>query len=109
SWPTHPGVKLVERSEERLAGDDIHVNARALIVPILVTKCGLGAVLSGDAILYFSQLHPQRRVARHRLSEIERASFALLRLPVAVEDDSRHHRHYTEHAEQNAEVRLRHM
>ena len=35
--PAAAGIKLVQRTEQRLAGHDVHINARLVIVPI--TRC----------------------------------------------------------------------
>src|SRR5262249_13463148 len=43
--PTGAGIVLVERAEQRLAGDDIDVNAGVLVVPVLVVKRRLGTLL----------------------------------------------------------------
>src|SRR5262249_36513981 len=37
-WPTGSAIEFIKRAEERIVGDDIDVNARLGIVPILVPK-----------------------------------------------------------------------
>jgi len=43
-------VEFVERSEEWFAGNDIHVEAGALVLPELVLKRRLGATFTHDGI-----------------------------------------------------------
>ncbi len=42
--PSRPAVELVERCEERLAGNDVDVEARLLVVPVFVGEGELGPV-----------------------------------------------------------------
>ena len=54
--PAGAGVELVQRGEERLAGDHIHIDARLLVVPELVVEGGLGAALLGHMKLEGGEL-----------------------------------------------------
>src|ERR1700730_14929537 len=53
--PAAAAVEFVQRSKERLAADNIDINAGAMIVPIFVSKRRLGAALLGHVILLWSQ------------------------------------------------------
>ena len=48
-------VILVGGTEQRLAGDNINVNARFLVVPVQVVKGRFGAVFLGDLVLQRGQ------------------------------------------------------
>ena len=62
-------VELLGRSEQRLAGDDVDVQAGFLVVPELVVERRLGAALLGDVVLLPGQAgYPLRAllvVVRH--------------------------------------------
>ena len=47
--PAGSAVELVGRREQRLARDDVDVDAVVVVVPVLVAERGFGAVLLGDA------------------------------------------------------------
>ena len=49
--PTGAGVELVGRAEKRLAGHDVHVEPRLVVVPVLVSKRRLGAAFAGHVDL----------------------------------------------------------
>src|SRR5207247_9152693 len=49
---------------ERFAGDNVDVDPRSQVVPILVLKRRFGAVLTGDMILVRLQARSQNRIAR---------------------------------------------
>src|SRR5581483_5186442 len=49
------GVELVRRGEERLAGDDIHLDSRLIIVQKRAGSRALGAAFLGDAVLFRRQ------------------------------------------------------
>src|ERR1700730_16325487 len=87
SRASRAGVDFVGGTKERVAGDDIDVNARPLIVPILIAKGSLGAVLAHDVVLVLLEGRAQHGVARNRLQVIEGAGFFLLSLPVPVEEN----------------------
>src|SRR5271166_4533032 len=53
--PAGVAVVLVDRSEQRLAGHDVHVNAGFLVVPVLVLERRLGTSLLGDLVLLRGQ------------------------------------------------------
>src|SRR4029077_646761 len=59
-------VEFIERRKQRFASDDVDVNARPDIVPILVLKRRLGAVLACNTILLRLQSGSQSRVVRDR-------------------------------------------
>src|SRR3954453_10506348 len=71
-------VVFVERSEERLASDDIDVNAGTLIVPELVLKWHLGRSQADDG--KFLRLQPMAHdiITRHRAVRIESGARYLL-------------------------------
>src|SRR5437762_7029129 len=54
--PSGPAVELVEGCEERLAGNDVDVKARLLVVPVFVGERALGPVSLRDAVLLGRQL-----------------------------------------------------
>src|SRR3954466_1226917 len=67
--PSRPAVELVERCEERLARNDIDVEARLLAIPVFVSKGALGPVSLRDAVLLGCQLRERFGgfpVGRHR-------------------------------------------
>src|SRR5690606_19973368 len=45
------GVELVERGEQRLARDDVDVDAGLVVVPVFVVERPLGAALLRDVVL----------------------------------------------------------
>src|SRR5512144_344899 len=49
--PPRPGVVLVRRSEQRLAGNHIDVDAGLLVVQVLASSLWFGRALLRDAIL----------------------------------------------------------
>src|SRR2546421_5786126 len=49
--PPRTRVELVERTEERLAGHDVHVDPCLMVVPVLVVKRGLGSLVLGHLVL----------------------------------------------------------
>ena len=49
--PARSAIEFVERSKERFAGDDIDVDAGALVVPELILEGGLCSILAHDRIL----------------------------------------------------------
>src|SRR5579872_3121897 len=49
--PARPGVELVEGAEQRLARDDVHVDARLVVVPVRVLKRPLRGVLLRHLVL----------------------------------------------------------
>src|SRR5215471_21683014 len=49
--PAGAAVELADRGEQRLAGHDVDVDAGLLVVPVLVPKWRLGAVLLSDPVL----------------------------------------------------------
>ena len=50
--PAAARIKLVQRTEQRFAGHDVHINARCVVVPVGVVKCRLSGGFLGDAILH---------------------------------------------------------
>ena len=54
--PTGAAIKLVERGEQRFAGDDIDVDAGLVVVPVGVVKGRLRAGLTGNAVLLGGEL-----------------------------------------------------
>ena len=57
--PAATAVELIERSEERFAGDDINVNPGRVIIPIGVVERGFSATLLRDVILLRRQFFLQ--------------------------------------------------
>src|SRR5262249_36334041 len=49
--PAGSGIEFIERAEERFPGDHVHINARLLIVPVLIMKRRFGSLVLGDFIL----------------------------------------------------------
>ena len=54
--PPGAGVELVGGDEQGFAGNDIHIDAFLLVVPVLVRKGPLGALLLGHLVLERCQL-----------------------------------------------------
>src|SRR5438874_10274425 len=94
--PTSAAIEFVERSKERFAGDDIDVNTDTLVVPELILKGRLGAILAHDKILVRLQSPFQRRITRHRPTWIETGCrlFSLVRENKIVNRHCTEHRHY---------------
>ena len=57
-----PESNLSRRAEQRLAGDDVDVEAGAVVVPELVVERRLGPVLLRDLVLHRTQLPAQNVV-----------------------------------------------
>jgi len=53
--PARTTFEFVCGSEKRFAADQIDVNAIAMIVPVLIPKCALGAVLARNVVLLGSE------------------------------------------------------
>ena len=68
-----PGVtiELIEGTEKRFAADNIDVDSRAEIIPMLIVKRALGAVLAGQPILFRSQTRTQFGVGWNWFGVIE--------------------------------------
>src|SRR2546426_10809103 len=49
--PPGAGLEFVERAEQRLPGDDVHVDAGPVVVPILVVERWLSRLVLGDLVL----------------------------------------------------------
>jgi hypothetical protein len=49
--PSRPAVELVEGCEERFAENHVDVEARLLVVPVLIGEGALGCVSLRDAVL----------------------------------------------------------
>ncbi len=62
--PAGAGLILVQGGEERLPGDDVHVDARPVIVPVPVVEGRFRALLLGHVVLQRRQVPPQVSVAR---------------------------------------------
>src|SRR6266478_7594116 len=84
-------IEFVERAEERVVGDNVAVDAGAIVVPIFVSERCLGAVLAGDTILVLGQFRFQNGLTRNGLEIIIIAGLLLLRLNAAVVKKSGHH------------------
>ena len=54
-----PGIELVGRSEERLSGDHVHVEAGRVMIPELVAERRLGGAALGHVVLRRSEHAPQ--------------------------------------------------
>src|SRR5882762_2016939 len=61
--PPRARVELVERAEERLAGHDVHVDPRLMVVPVLVVERRLGGLVLGHLVLPRRQRAAQLGVA----------------------------------------------
>lgn len=61
--PAGAGLVLVERAEQGLTGDDVHVNAGGMVVPISVLEWRLGAVFLGHLELLGGQLFAELGLA----------------------------------------------
>src|SRR6266498_3490672 len=62
--PARAGIVLVERREERLARDDIQIDARPVVVPVFVREGALGPLLLRDVVLEGRQLLAELGVRR---------------------------------------------
>src|SRR5690606_8104689 len=62
--PAAAAVVLVERGEQRLAGDHVDVDPGLLVVPELVAERRLGRLVLGDRVLHRGQACPQLGIAR---------------------------------------------
>src|SRR5712692_349309 len=60
--PAGAGVVLVERAEERLAGDDVDVDAGPVVVPVLVAEGRLRALVLGHPVLHGGERLLQRGI-----------------------------------------------
>src|SRR5450759_3159767 len=64
AWPAGAGVVFVERAEERLAGNDIHVDPRLVVVPIDIAERSLRLRVLRYRVLERGQLFLQIGVGR---------------------------------------------
>src|SRR5438874_9129008 len=62
-WSSGSAIEFVERAKERIVGDNVDVDAGTIIVPIFVSKRGLGSVLPGDAILVLGQFRSEEHTS----------------------------------------------
>src|SRR5204863_7543107 len=83
-WSSGSAIEFVERAKERIVGDNVDVDAGTIIVPIFVSKRGLGSVLSGDAILVLGQFRFKNGVGRKGFDIIVIVGLLFLRLNAAV-------------------------
>src|SRR5438093_11961470 len=63
--PTGTAVELVQRADERFAGDDIDINARLVIVPVSIVKWRLRAAFACEVILIFHHMAVQLGLGMH--------------------------------------------
>src|SRR5207244_9846979 len=63
--PASAAIEFVERSEERLASNNIDVNADALVIPELIRVGGLVLIFAHDRILLRLYSPSQSRLGRH--------------------------------------------
>ena len=54
--PAASGIKFIQGAEQRFAGNNIHVDALLLMVPVFIVEGRLRSVVLGYFILDFSQL-----------------------------------------------------
>jgi hypothetical protein len=54
--PAGAGVILIQRTKERLTGEDIHINTRSFLIPVFILKRGFSAVFLSYLILQGSKL-----------------------------------------------------
>src|SRR2546428_9653138 len=60
--PARPGLVLVERAEDRLARDDVDVDAGPVVVPVFVVEGRLGAFLLRHLVLHGVERFPERGI-----------------------------------------------
>src|SRR5436309_3119107 len=60
--PARPGLLLVERAEDRLARDDVDVDAGPVVVPVLVLKGRLGTLVLRHLVLHGGERLRERRI-----------------------------------------------
>src|SRR4029453_15062862 len=80
TWPPAPRLKLVGRRKERLARDDVHVNARFRVIVVFPGERAFGARLlsdtalprpkSIDGLLRLSILHNEPPILRLRAERV---------------------------------------
>src|ERR1043165_4159735 len=56
AWPAGAGIEFIQRTEQRFAGNNIHINTGLMIVPICVLERRFRAALLGDAKLQWVEL-----------------------------------------------------
>jgi hypothetical protein len=83
---TQTTVEFVLGIKERLAGNDVDVNAGPFVVPIEVVEKRLGPVFAGYAILLFSQPESQLGFARDGLHPVEFLTALFLFVDIAEEN-----------------------
>src|SRR4030042_504038 len=64
TWPSGPGIELVNRTEQRFSRNDIDINSYFLIIPVFILKWWLSTVLLGHLILQRRQFLFQGRIVR---------------------------------------------
>src|SRR5438093_1643575 len=60
--PARPGLVLVERAEDRLARDDVDVDAGPVVVPVLVLEGRLGTLVLRHLVLHRGERLRERRI-----------------------------------------------
>src|SRR5437899_12891251 len=81
-------IEFVERAEERVVGDNVDIDAGAIVVPIFVSERGLGAALARKRIVEVGQFRFQNGLTRNGLEIIVITALLFLRLGVAVMTNS---------------------
>ena len=64
TWPASTGIEFRLRTEQRLAADDIYIDAGFMVVPIFVVKGRFGGVLKGNLVLKRCQLFSDLFITR---------------------------------------------
>src|SRR5262245_55034038 len=77
-WKANAGIEFVDRSEERFAGNDIDVDAGLLVIPKLILKSPLGAILAHDGIFLGLQSLFQDGIAGDRTVRVESCGLLFL-------------------------------
>src|SRR5205814_9052695 len=88
------GLEPVARAEQRLSGHHVHVDARSVVVPVLVVERRLRRLVLGHLVLYLGQRPPQLGVAWlgvvHARAYLRRRGFGAPYFPQAPAAAARH-------------------
>src|SRR5438445_11636482 len=77
-------IEFVERAEERVVGDNVDIDAGAIVVPIFVSERGFGAVLDRKAVLVRGQFRFQIGVTGQEVWMIVITDITFVRLVACV-------------------------
>src|SRR3546814_1076850 len=75
--PAAAGLELVGRGEQRLAGNDVDVEARQLVIVILPREGALGGALLGHPVLLWRELAERSEEHTSELQSLMRISSAV--------------------------------